>query len=140
MNLPERPIYSNASQMLGMTITAADPGAGRIEAEFTAVERFLNFTGSIHGGILVAMLDDLMGYALGITLPAGRFAATGNLNASFLRPAPVGSLRGKGEILKQDGDVWHLAAKLYSDTGDLVAAATAKSKLLPGQYPPAGQS
>ena len=74
--------------MPGVAIKAADPAAGHVEAEFTATEAFLNFTGSVHGGILVAMLDDLMGYAPGITLPAGRFAATGNLNASFLRPAP----------------------------------------------------
>ena len=77
--------YSNASQLLGMDITFSDTRKGVIEANFHTQESFLNFAGNIHGGILVAMLDDLMGYALGITLPESQFAPTANLNVSFIR-------------------------------------------------------
>ncbi len=115
--------------MLGMDITFADDKAGVLEANFVAQESFANTVGNIQGGILTAMLDDLMGYALGITLPTTQFAPTANLNVSFLRPAQAGVLHGKGQILKKEGDIYQLAAKLYNDSGELLASSTAKAKL-----------
>jgi uncharacterized protein (TIGR00369 family) len=120
--------YSKASKLLGMEITLANPETGELEANFNAQNIFNNTADNIQGGILTAMLDDLMGYALGITLPATQFAPTANLNVSFLRPAKVGVLHGKGQVLKQEGDVFHLAGKLYNDKNELVASATAKAK------------
>jgi len=120
--------YSKASKLLGMEITSANPQTGELEANFNAQDIFNNTADNIQGGILTAMLDDLMGYALGITLPDTQFAPTANLNVSFLRPAKVGVLHGKGQVLKQEGDVFHLAGKLYNDKNELVASATAKAK------------
>ncbi|NRB40219.1 MAG: PaaI family thioesterase [Pseudomonadales bacterium] len=120
--------YSNISSLLGMTITVADRDKGIIEASFNATEQFHNSIGNIQGGILTAMLDDLMGYALGITMPSDRFAPTANLNVSFLRPAAAGILHGRGEILKQDNGLYQLAGKLYNARGELLAAATCKAK------------
>lgn len=120
--------YSNASKLFGMEITHANHKDGVLEANFDAQEIFKNTAGNIHGGILTAMLDDLMGYALGITLPPPYFAPTANLNVSFLRSAQVGILHGKGQVLKQDGNVFHLAAKLYNAQQEIVASATAKAK------------
>lgn len=121
--------YSPCSQTLGMEITFADTQAGILEANFVAQACFANTVGNVQGGILTAMLDDLMGYALGITLPATQFAPTANVTVSFLRPARAGILHGKGQILKREGEVFHLAAKLYNASGELLAAATAKAKL-----------
>lgn len=112
-----------------MAITRADREAGVLEASFSAHSHFTNRVGNIQGGMVTAMLDDLMGYALGITLPPTQFAPTANLNVSFLRPARVGILHGKGQVLKREGDVFHLAAKLYNSAGELLASATAKAKL-----------
>lgn len=121
--------YSNASNQLCMQITAADSEQGILTANFTARAEFENRVGNIQGGFLVAMLDDLMGYALGITLPPEQFAPTANLNVSFLRPAKSGQLRGEGRILKREGDVFHLASKVYNGDGEILASATAKAKL-----------
>lgn len=120
--------YSNISTLLGMDITFADKEKGIVEASFQAQSQFHNSIGNIQGGILTAMLDDLMGYALGITLPVTQFAPTANLNVSFLRPAAQGQLHGRGEILKCEQDVYFLAAKLYNAENDLLAAATCKAK------------
>ncbi len=121
--------YSNISQLLGMNINRADKKAGIIEASFVANGSFENSIGNIQGGILTAMLDDLMGYALGITLPKTHFAPTANLNVSFLRPAAAGTLHGRGEILKKEGDIFYLAGKIYNKDNQLLAAATCKAKL-----------
>jgi uncharacterized protein (TIGR00369 family) len=122
--------YSNASKLFGMEITSANSAVGELEANFNAQEIFTNTAGNIQGGILTAMLDDLMGYALGITLPLTQFAPTANLNVSFLRPSKVGVLHGKGQILKKDGNVFHLAGKLYNEKNELLASATAKAKAM----------
>ena len=122
--------YSNTSKLLGMEIVVAEPKQGYLEAKFFAGEQFRNTAGNIQGGILTAMLDDLMGYALGITMPETEFAPTANLNISFLRPAQVGLLHGNGKVLKQEGDIYHLAGKLYNEKDELVASATAKAKRL----------
>ena len=122
--------YSNASKLFGMEITSANADTGELEAKFDAKDIFTNTAGNIQGGILTAMLDDLMGYALGITLPITQFAPTANLNVSFLRPGKVGALHGKGLILKQEGSVFHLAGKLYNEKNELIASATAKAKVM----------
>lgn len=121
--------YSNASKMLGMDITFADRQAGVIQANFVSKALFHNSVGNTQGGILAAMLDDLMGYALGITLAKTQFAPTANMNVSFIRPVESGVINGKGEILKQEGNVYHLAAKIYNESGELVASATARAKV-----------
>ena len=120
--------YSNVSQLMQMHIHYADKDKGIIEAHFNAVDSFTNSIGNVQGGILTAMLDDLMGYALGITMPVNEFAPTAHLNVSFLRPAAVGPLQGRGQILKREGDVYHLAAKLFNPQGLIIASATAKAK------------
>ena len=120
--------YSNISKLTGMQITERDADAGLIKASFLAKEDFTNSIENVQGGILTVMLDDLMGYALGITLPLDEFAPTANLNVSFLRPVAVGKLHGEGRVLKKEGDIYFLAAKLYNSQNEIVASATAKAK------------
>ena len=57
-------------------------------------------------------------------LAAGEIAPTLNLNVSFERPAKVGTLSGKGRVLKRGRDVCFLAGELYQD-GQRIASATA---------------
>jgi len=120
--------YSNVSRLMAMDITEADAEKGFVQASFYASDDFTNSIGNVQGGILTAMLDDLMGYALGITLPDDEFSPTANLNVSFLKPVAVGKLWGRGEVLKRDGQVYILAAKLYNAQEQMVASATAKAK------------
>ena len=120
--------YSNISKLLGMNIIEKNQEQGLIQATFQARIEFENSIGNIQGGILTAMLDDLMGYALGITLKDTHFAPTANLNVSFIRPAAAGELHGCGQVLKKEGQIYHLAAKIYNARNELLAAATCKAK------------
>jgi uncharacterized protein (TIGR00369 family) len=113
-----------AATTLGITIKAVLPEQGTIEVEFQGKPDFTNSAGNIQGGFLAAMLDDAMGPALAATLGQGEFAPTLNLNVSFLRPAKVGAIQGKGQILKRGKEVCFLAGELYQD-GELIASATA---------------
>jgi len=109
---------------LGIKFQAVDAEAGTIEVEFQAKPEFTNPTGNVQGGFLAAMLDDTMGPALAATLAKGEFAPTLNLNVSFERPAVVGSLSGKGRVVKRGKEVCFLSAELYQE-GVRVASATA---------------
>jgi len=113
-----------AAATLNMRFTHIDAEAGTIETTFEAGTAFTNPAGHVQGGFLAAMLDDTMGPALAATLAAGEIAPTLNLNVSFERPAKVGTLSGKGRVLKRGRDVCFLAGELYQD-GQRVASATA---------------
>lgn len=113
-----------AATTLGIVFTHIDADAGTIEVELQGKPEFTNPAGNIQGGFLAAMLDDTMGPALAATLKEGQFAPTLNLNLSFHRPAIVGSLIGKGRVVKRGKDVCFLSGELYQD-GELVASATA---------------
>lgn len=121
--------YSAASKSLGMQVSFFDAEKGIVEASFQATEEQWNFVNKIHGGFITAMLDDLMGYALGISLPKNEFAPTANMKVSFLRPADAGVLHGRGQILKRENNICTMAAKLYNESNELLASATATAKL-----------
>jgi uncharacterized protein (TIGR00369 family) len=113
-----------AAETLGSRFTKIDAEAGAIEVELQAKPEFINPAGNIQGGFLAAMLDDTMGPALAATLAKDEFAPTLNLNVSFLRPATVGVIQGKGRVVRRGKDVCHLAGELYQ-AGELIATATA---------------
>lgn len=114
----------NAAAALGIVFKHIDAEAGTIEVEFQARPAFTNPAGNIQGGFLAAMLDDTMGPALSATLARGEFAPTLNLNVSFERAAKVGTVQGKGRVLKRGKDVCFLTGELYQE-GELIASATA---------------
>ena len=113
-----------AAATLGIRFTHIDAESGTIDTTFEANAGFTNPAGHVQGGFLAAMLDDTMGPALAAMLAEGEIAPTLNLNVSFERPAKVGTLHGKGRVLKRGRDVCFLAGELYQD-GQRVASATA---------------
>jgi uncharacterized protein (TIGR00369 family) len=112
------------AETLGIRFTKIDAEAGAIEVDLQAKPEFTNPAGNIQGGFLAAMLDDTMGPALAATLAKGEHAPTLNLNVSFLRPATVGVIQGKGRVVRRGKDVCYLAGELYQ-AGELIATASA---------------
>ena len=113
-----------AAQTLGLVFRQVDGEAGAVEVEFTAKPEFTNPMGQVQGGFLAAMLDDTMGPALAATLAKNEFAPTLNLNVSFHRPARVGTLVGKGRVVRRGRDVCFLSGEL-TQAGELIASASA---------------
>ena len=58
----------------------------KVYAKYTFEKRFEGGPGLVHGGILSAALDDMMGYS---TIIHNKFAVTANLEVNFLIPTPV---------------------------------------------------
>ncbi|MFM7013047.1 MAG: PaaI family thioesterase [Betaproteobacteria bacterium] len=115
--------------LLGSRIDAVDAAAGTLSATYQAQADFRNPAGTVQGGMLSAMLDDLTASMVDATLAAGKGVATLNLNLSFLRPAQVGTLQGEARMLRLGRDVCHVMGTLLQD-GKEVATAVAVCKVV----------
>ena len=58
----------------------------KVYANYSFAKRFEGGPGLVHGGILSAALDDMMGYS---TVIHNIFSVTANLSVNFLKPTPV---------------------------------------------------
>jgi uncharacterized protein (TIGR00369 family) len=116
---------SRAARTLGFEVLDVDPVEGRVEIEFAATDAFANPSGEIPGGFLATMLYDTVGPALLATLSPGECIDTRELRTTFVRPAPVGRLIGRGLVLHCDGHRARLVASLSDPDGTVVATAVA---------------
>jgi acyl-coenzyme A thioesterase PaaI-like protein len=85
--------------------------AGRtVVAEFRARPEHQGFAGLVQGGVLTAMLDEVMAHAV---WAEGIFAVTGRLEAWFRQPAPIETpLRAVGEVVGRRARVYETRARL----------------------------
>ena len=122
---PQPPVLT----LLGSRIEAVDAAAGTLSASYEAAGSFRNPAGTVQGGMLGAMLDDLTASLVDATLAAGQGVATLSLNVSFLRPAQVGPLQGQARILRRGREVCHVTGTLLQ-AGQEVATAVAVCKIV----------
>lgn len=118
-----------ALDLLGSRIVAVDAAAGTLSAHYLAREDFRNPAGTVQGGLLSAMLDDLTASLVDATLGAGQGVATLSLTVSFLRPAQAGPLQGQAHLLRRGREVCHVFGRL-SQNGQDVATAQAVCKVV----------
>jgi uncharacterized protein (TIGR00369 family) len=119
-----------AAALLGFKLLEVQPERGQIRVQFEARPQFTNPLGDIQGGFLAAMLDDTLGPALVATLPQHQFAPTLELKVNFIRPARPGVLIGQGRIVSRGRSIAFLAGELTTETGELVATATATARVV----------
>ena len=71
----------------------------RAEARYTGDRRHQGYDGALHGGIVTALLDETMGWAI---FHQGIWGVTGRIAVTFRQPVPVGEeLRVTGEIVRE---------------------------------------
>jgi acyl-coenzyme A thioesterase PaaI-like protein len=73
----------------------------RAEARYTALQRHQGYDGLLHGGIVTALLDEAMGWAI---FHQGIWGVTAKMSVTFRQPVPIGEeLRVVGEIARDRG-------------------------------------
>jgi uncharacterized protein (TIGR00369 family) len=102
---------------IGLKMAFYQDERGRVVAKFTTRDEHQGYPGVVHGGIVTAMLDEVLGR---VAIAAERWMVTGRLNIRFRRPIPVGetltivgetvvwkkrTLEARGEIRLADGHV-----------------------------------
>jgi len=118
--LPPAPI----AVTLGMS--NFDVERGTVSVELKAEHRHYNPLGSVHGGVISTLLDTAAGCAVHSTLAVGEMYTSLDLTVKFLRPVTVesGTLRAVGTVLQRGRRTALAEAKLYDETGKLVAYAS----------------
>jgi uncharacterized protein (TIGR00369 family) len=75
----------------------------RAEARYIALQRHQGYDGLLHGGVVTALLDEAMGWAI---FHQGIWGVTAKISVAFRQPVPTGAeLRVVGEIARDRGRV-----------------------------------
>ncbi len=127
-DLPSPPICAT----IGFHFVSVDEGV--VVMELSLGEHLYNPIGTVHGGVIVTLLDSVAGSAVHSTLPAGVGYTTVGINTSFLRAvrADTGTLRAEGRVIKTGRRVALAEATLTDDGGSMYAHATANCLIIPG--------
>ena len=123
--VPRTPVLS----LLGGEVESVDAEAGTLRARYVGRDEFRNPAGSVQGGMLSAMLDDVTASLVDATLSAGQGVATLSLNVSFLRPAQVGLIEAEATMMRRGKDICHVMGRLHQEGKD-VATAIAVCKVV----------
>jgi uncharacterized protein (TIGR00369 family) len=95
-----------------------------------------NVIGSVHGGVVLTLLDVAMASAAVSLLDFTRTAVTLNLTTSFIEPGR-GRLVADGHVLRHDEQVAWCTATVTDEQGKLVATAQGSFRYLPLPAPKA---
>jgi uncharacterized protein (TIGR00369 family) len=113
------------NRTLGFEIVDRDDPTEFVAINWEVPPEYCNSAGNVHGGILGAFLDALLGSATAAWLPESQYPALAEMKISIFRPAPAGAaLYGKGRILKGGKRVLFAEAEVLNDEGELVAKAS----------------
>ena len=99
-----------------------------LEISYVALDSFTNLRGSVEGGMVCAMLDDVMGlfaYLANQQTPA----TTINLTMDFLRPCQVGTVLTKCRFTKQGKAILSLESEAWQNQ-KMIARSTANFMVL----------
>ena len=124
-DVPRTPVLT----LLGGEVECVDAEAGTLRARYEGRDEFRNPAGTVQGGMLSAMLDDVTASLVDATLTAGQGVATLSLNVSFLRPAQVGPIEAEALMMRRGREVCRVMGTLRQEGKD-VATAVAVCKVM----------
>lgn len=107
---------------LGGTLRAvADDG---LEVAFTVREEMTNPAQVLHGGIVAAIADEMLGMSV-IVFSGGRYHASVNLNVDYLAPARAGdTIVARSRIVRLGSRLVNAECTLHAANGHMLARAT----------------
>lgn len=103
----------------------ADEAAGVVEADFTLGNAYSGPPAVVHGGISLAMLDEVQAWA--VIAFGGQFGVTSDTTSSFHRPVWVDHPhRLEGEVVGRDGDHFLTEGRIIDGNGDRCVESSAR--------------
>lgn len=105
---------------------------GKVIFSFSPQEFHYNPLGSVHGGVISALLDSAMGCTLHSVLEAGSGYTTLELKTNFLKAITIktGLLKATGKILHIGSRTALLEAEIRDDAGKVYAHGTSTCMIL----------
>ena len=97
---------------------------GKVKAEYVASDKFQGYKDILHGGIISALLDEVMVKAV---LAKGVLAVTCEMSIEFSQPVKTGEkLFLEGEIVKDKEKIFWTKGKVTKTDNTLVALGSGK--------------
>ena len=94
---------------------------GRAEASWTPTPDMANPFGSVHGGIIATLIDEVTGAAVMSSIESGS-APTVSLNVEYLHPIPIGgTYTVVGEIVRMGRAMAIADARILNEEGKVLA-------------------
>jgi uncharacterized protein (TIGR00369 family) len=121
-------------QTIGIRIEEASDGQAR-SVLIPKAEVCWPYPGQPHGGILFALMDTTMGWAVNTTLEPGYSCTTINANIQYLAPAQKGPFRCLARVTRQTGRLAFVQADVSDAQGHLLAAGQAVFRIIKMDLP-----
>lgn len=109
-----------------------DVARDRAETRYTGRKEHEGYEGALHGGIVAALLDETMGWAI---FHQGIWGVTAKLSVTYRRPVPVGEeLRVVGEVARHRGRAIEIHGTIArASDGEVLAEADAMYMRMPDE-------
>lgn len=128
---PSAPILGIPFGPLGF-VARAGATDGEIVWEYVVDPAHYNPWQVLHGGVVMALLDTAMGFAVAQRVHADqRINAAAQMNVHFLAPVRAGTVRASASVVKIGRRLAVVEGTAHDDAGNAVATATATHALLP---------
>lgn len=119
-------IYNQVNQFgkeNNFILTVIEPGV--ITYEMEVLPKHLATPKVIHGGMIAAMMDGVIGVAaLSLVAPENKLVSTVEYKINYFKPAFLGDvLIGKGRVDHQGKRIIHSSGELYNQNNELIAKA-----------------
>ena len=102
---------------------------GQVHAQFRPDDAQTNYDGIVHGGVISALLDELLGWP--IALQTGRMSFTAELTVRFVKPMSAGHTYLATALPGTDrGRYWEGEGDIRDEHGEIHAKARGKYFLL----------
>ncbi|MBI9075250.1 MAG: PaaI family thioesterase [Desulfatibacillum sp.] len=89
--------------------------------------------GIVHGGVFATLIDTATFWAGFLRIPENAGLINIDLKLNYLKPVTDQKMRAVGMVLRPGKTVSYAEAKVYDETGDLVAHGTSSLMILPGK-------
>ena len=119
-------------ELLNTEYVSYDLALGEALLRFTAIDSFLNPAGVVHGGMLVAMLDELLAVTMTAAMREGEFNVTLDLGARFLKAARSGLIDGHGRVIKRGRTAGFVEGELRDAQGGTLVRGQATMQIQAG--------
>ena len=74
-------------------------GPGTLKAEIQVRDEFLTMFGNMHGGVLAAFIDHILGAVIYPLIEPGQWAATIEFKLNYISPVSKGNLKAEAEVI-----------------------------------------
>jgi uncharacterized protein (TIGR00369 family) len=111
--------------------TLDDWSEGRVSKRWIPTEDVLNGDGSMFGGYIAALADQMLGFAAMTVVPEGSAFRTINLNVQFIRVGRAHPLLIEAMVVSATKSLIVVEVVFLREDGELIARASAQQLVMP---------